>query len=147
MSKPSDITTALITLLKNSSYLTYVGQSQFLVGVRESITQFPCIILEPVSGLEKEHVYPVERITRRYAIMGYILVTNKDLQIVGNSAIKGIDDMENDIKLALDSDRTLGGKAIFVHIVDSKCDFVSYPVRDITITIDVDFQQTRGTRT
>jgi len=147
MSKPADVLNQIKTQLANYSGLSYVNDESIFLGVRESITIFPCIIIEPISISEQDNAYPNERLTMRVAVMGYINCTDKDKQIVGNSNDKGILDVENDVKLALDSDRTLGGNAIHLDIAETTYQFVEYPIRSFAINIDVLFQQTKGTRT
>lgn len=144
--KPALILTALKTQLQNSSTLSYITDGNIMLGVREGITMYPCIVIEPLELAEAEYAYTQERLTMSVAITGHIQVQNKDKQFVGDANTKGILDIENDIKLALDSDRTIGGTAIHMNVRGSVYDFVNYPVRSVTINVDILLEQTKGTR-
>jgi hypothetical protein len=144
--KPSLILNAIQDQLQASTNLSYVSDSNILLGVRERIPLFPCILIEPINLDETEFAYTKQRLTLSIAIMGYIQVTDMDKQFVGDANIKGILDIENDIKLALDSDRTLAGNAMHVIIRNSVYDFVNYPVRSVTINVDILLEQTKATR-
>lgn len=147
MSKQGDVLTALVTRLKNDSNLSYVNDELILQGVRESMTVYPLIIVEPLGTTEVEYAYPKQRLNMRVAIMCYIQTHDKDKQIVGDSNIKGVMDIANDVALALDGDRTLGGNAIHLDIVEYQYEFAEYPVRNVSLVADILFEQTVGTRT
>lgn len=144
--KPATILSAIQTQLQNSANLSYITDGNIMLGVRETIPRFPSIIIEPSELAETEYAYPKQRLTFSIAIIGYIEVMNNDKQFVGDATTKGILDLENDIKLALDSDRTLGGAAHHLNIRRSVYDFVNFPVRSVTINIDILLEQTMSTR-
>lgn len=116
------------------------------MGVRESITQFPCIVIEPSGMSEMDYVYPKQKLHFKITVVGFIHVTNKDKQIVGDTTDRGILDLENDVKKAISSDITLGGYAHKVAIQDTAYDFVEFPIRSFSISLDVMFEQTAATR-
>jgi len=146
MSKPSEILTALKAQLQNNSNLSYVNDAAILLGIRKELTIFPSIVIERISNSEANYVYPKKRLTMKVAIVCFIDVKDKDKQIVGDANVKGTMDIENDVKLALDSDLTLGGKAFKLEIIDSLDDFIDYPIRSVEIIVDIKYEQTKGTR-
>jgi len=147
MSKPASILSALLTQLRNSSDLNYVNDESILLGVRESISFFPCIILEPLALLESDEIHDRQELTFRIAVIGYIETTLKDKQIVGDANTKGILDFENDVKKAISSDLTMGGNAIHTQIVETRYEFVNFPVRSFAMDVEVWFRQTAAGRT
>lgn len=146
MSKPAEILFQLQTQLKNSSYLDYVDDNNIFLGARENITQFPCIVLEPLNIAEVDHVYPKQRLTLTVAVVGFISITNKDKQIVGDATERGVMDFENDVKKAICSDITLGGYSIDVDLTMTAYEFVEYPVRSFSINVSILFEQDSKTR-
>jgi len=145
MSKPADILSQLKTILENSSDLSYV--KNVFLGYREGIVQFPVIILEPVRIVESDGVYGRQDLRLSVAIIGFISVKNKDKQIVGDANYKGILDFENDVKKAISADRTLGGYAIHTTFIETRYEFVEYPVRGFAIDVEVRFRQDTKERT
>lgn len=146
MSKPSEILTQIKTQLQNSSDLSYVNNYEILLGVRSNMVNYPCIIIEPLGLLELDYVYLKQKLHFKIAVVGFIKVTNVDKQIVGDTTDKGILDLENDVKKALSSDITLGGYAIKLEIKETAYDFVEFPVRSFSLSIDVMFEQTSTVR-
>lgn len=148
MSKPQDILNQIITQLQGASCLSYVDDTFILKGRRQSINNFPAIVVVPSGAVEESYAYPLERIKYRFDILGFIKTHDKDAYITGNgSTIKGIMDIENDIKLALDSDRTLSGYAIHTDIIGSENDTVDSVVEVTIVSVEVLFQQTMNVRT
>lgn len=144
--KAATILSALITQLKANSNISYVTDGAILLGVREKVNIFPSIIVEPLSLEEKSFAYPLQRMALRVGIIGYIHVMNTEKQIVGDANTKGILDFENDVKLALDADRTIGGNANHLDIVDTSYDFVDFPYRSFTMSVEIFFEQVKSTR-
>jgi len=145
MSKPADVLNQLKTILENSSDLSYV--KNVFLGYREGITQFPVIILEPMRIVESDDIYGRQELRFSVAIIGFISVKDKERQIVGDANYKGILDFENDIKKAISADRTLGGYAIHTTFIETRYEFVEYPVRGLAIDIEVRFRQDTEART
>jgi hypothetical protein len=146
MSKPAEILTQLQTQLQGSADLSYVTDTNVFLGVRENITQFPCIVIEPLGMTELDYVYSKQKLHFRISVVGFIHVTNKDKQIVGDTTDVGILDLENDVKKAISSDITLGGYAIKTEIQETAYEFVEFPIRSFSINLDVMFEQTAATR-
>ena len=144
--KADSILSALITQLKNNSNISYVSDGAILLGVRKGITVYPTIIIEPESISELSFAYPMQRLVMKVAIIGYIHVLNTEKQIVGDTTTKGILNFENDVKLALDADRTIAGNANHLDIVDTSYDFVDFPYRSFTMNVEILFEQVKNTR-
>jgi hypothetical protein len=146
LSKPSEILSQLQDQLQASSYLSYVNDDNILLGTRDNIVQFPTIVIEPIGMKEIDNVYSTQRLFFNIAVVGFIHVMNKDKQIVGDATDKGILDLENDIKKAISSDITLGGYAIDTNLNTTAYEFVEYPIRSLSINLEILFQQTAATR-
>jgi len=148
MSKPADVLVALQEQLQGSANLSYVKDEQIFLGARDGITFFPAICIEREEMIEEEYAYPVARIKMVVQLIILIKTEQKQYQLVGDGAdVKGTLDIENDVKLAIDSSRTLGGAAIHVEVQDSVDGIVEYPVRSVNLRLSILFQQTRSVRT
>lgn len=145
--KLASILAALETQLQAATSLSYVNDTMIMQGFREGVVNFPCLFIEPIGNKEEDFAYPKERCTFRVALMGFLRVNDKDKQIVGDSNTKGIVDFENDIKLAIDDDRTIGGTCIHADIVESTYEYKEYPIRGVTVAVEFLFEQTKATRT
>lgn len=143
---PASIISAIKDKLEDNATLSgYI--KQFLLGVRENITLFPCIIIEFVGDRLIAESYPNEQRILTANITAYVQVLNKDKQIVGDTNTKGVADVENDIRKALSSDNTLGLTDVYdSRIVSSVHDFEQYPVRGFAINFEVHYRQNRTTR-
>lgn len=147
MSTPAGIVSALQTLLENDATLSaYV--EQVLLGSREagSITLFPTLIIEPLSDEETDLLYTQENNHLIVQAIGLIKVLDKEKQIVGDANTKGILDIANDVKKAIDADRTLSATAIKATIKTTSYR-VDFPLRYFTMNIDIMYRQTVGVRT
>lgn len=144
--KPSAIVTALISQLQNYSNLSYV--KQVLSGVREleSVTMYPSIIVDMTSDVESESVYNTYENHFIARIIGLIRVSDKDLQLVGDANTKGILDLLNDVKLAIDSDKTIGGNASH-SVIGTTESVVDFPIRQFVMEVDIWYSQVKGVRT
>jgi len=148
MSKPATVFDALMTRLQADSTLSgYV--KQFLEGEREidSVTQFPTLMVDYLGSSEEDDTYGVQRITMRAAIILVINVSAKEKQITGDTATRGALDYLNDIKKAIDGDRTLGGVAIHTAIREDNFTTVNFPVRALSVNLEILFEQTESVRT
>jgi len=144
---PASIVSAIKTLLANSTYLNYINDANIFLGFRESISIFPCIIIEPLGDTLTNEAMPNEYLILNVNITAYIQVHDKDKQIVGDTQTKGVLDVENDIKKALSSNSTLGlAEVIDTKIISSVHDFEQYPVRGFAINLEVHYKQNRTTR-
>lgn len=148
MSKPKDILNQIVTQLQADTDLSYVPDGLIFKGYREGVTTFPCIFVEPIASTEDDYVYPVERLRMRFEIYGLVSVNNVDLQWTGDGgSTKGVMDVENSIKLAIDADRTLGGNAIHTDIIGSEYRSTeAYPIKFVVVSIEVLFSQTLNVR-
>jgi len=139
MSTASSIMEKLKTQLEGNANLSYV--SGVFIGARESVTLFPALFIEPIRNEETSESLAYQRLTLTVAILGYVSVRNVDKQIVGDTKTRGIIDLENDIKKAVSSDRSLGGLAIDTRIRQSVYGRSEHPARSISIEIDIDYAQ------
>jgi hypothetical protein len=144
--KPAEILDQLQDQLKASAFLSYVDDTNILLGTRTDIKQFPVIVIEPLGIREADYTYPKQKLTMTVAVVGFINCTNKDKQIVGDTTDRGIVDFENDVKKAISSDITLAGCAIWAKPVSTAYDFVEYPVRSFSINLEILFEQVATTR-
>ena len=152
MSTPAEIISALQTQLKAAAvtggHLSYIDPLQILIGAREGLADFPAICIERESQEEKEFAYPQYDEMMKVVLIAIIKTEDKDQQLIGtDGTTKGTLDVENDIKLTIDSDKTLGGKAIDVNIEDTVDGIIEFPVRSINIRMTIWFRQTRAVRT
>jgi hypothetical protein len=127
--------------------LSYVNDANILLGVREALTMFPAILIEPISDELTGESIQYENRTLRVNVTAYIQVYDKDKQIVGDTNTKGVLDVENDIRKAISSDSTLGLSDTYdCRILSSIHDFEQYPVRGFGINLEVHYRQNRTTR-
>jgi len=149
MSTPKEVFNALREQLQASSDLAYVNDDLIFRGRREALTMFPSIALEVESITEQEYAYPVARILMVVQIIFLMKIDNKDAQLCGDDdeSVLGTLDSDNNLNLAIDSDRTLGGTAIHTEIQDSDHTIGDFPVRGFNKRISILFQQTRSVRT
>lgn len=148
MSKPSTVYDALVSQLRASSALSYIDDGLIFEGVRDHITMFPCLFVEPASSTEIDSdINSKVDITLQIKIVAFNRVEDVDRQIVGDTNIKGIFDLENDIKTAISSDRTLGGSALDAKVVGSDYSFDEWPIRSVEIEVEIRFRQIESTRT
>lgn len=146
MSTPATIITALKAQLEADTTLAAYVKA-YLLGVREEINEFPCLIIEPTSMLEDDDIHNYQEQTLVVAIMGYVKVNNPDKQIVGEGDIRGILDVENDVKKAISADITIGGTVAKASITESKYDFADYPIRSFVLNVELYFRQNLTART
>jgi hypothetical protein len=149
MSNTATILGKVQTQLRNSSYLSYVDNNFIFLGVRDNITNFPCIVIEPDSNDESDLIYGKQSMVFRVIVTAHIQVFDKDKQLQGDTVNKGILDLENDIKKAISADRTLGitGSYVFARITATTYEFVEYPIRSVAILLEIEFRQNTTTRT
>lgn len=146
MSNPAAIITALKDQLTDDATLSEYVKSIFL-GVREGIAQFPAIVIEPVGMDEDDDIRDHQELYFTVAVMAYVNVKDADKQIVGDSDVKGILDVENEVKKAISSDKTLGGLVANLEIKETRYDVVDYPVRAFSINVIIYFRQNLTSRT
>jgi len=144
MSAVGEVMLALANRLRGAESLSYV-KAVFL-GQRESITAFPVIVLEPAKVREEEDVYNRAEVFLDVLVMGFVNVANKDEQIVGMGRVVGVLDLLDDVKKAIDEDRTLGGRVIHCFIGETRLGVVEYPVRGFELDVSIRFRQRVGDR-
>lgn len=148
MSKPKDILNQIVAQLQADADLSYIPDGLIFKGYREGVTTFPCLFVEPIASTEDDYAYPTQRLRGRFEIYGLVSVNNVDLQLTGDGgSTKGVMDVEEGIKLAIDADRTLGGLAHHVDIVGSEYRSTeAYPIKFVVVSIEVLFSQTLNVR-
>lgn len=140
----------LVSLFTDAATLNYV--KQVLIGRRESITNVPVLIIEPVRTVEyAEFLGDVQSIKMEVDIIGIVQVYDKDKQIVGDAETKGIFDFENDVKNVLDSkyqyeDANSVKQAVDSVITETTYNFSQYPYRGFNIRLEIKIRQTRASR-
>jgi hypothetical protein len=146
MSTQEDVFSGLKTLLENDATLkTYV--KTVWDGVKNSVPNFPMIVLEPLNKSESDDVYDRQEIRLQVAVVGYIECLDVDKQIIGDTNTKGIFNFENDLIKAISADRTLGGYAIHTYLKNTKYEFVEYPIRSFSLECEILFRQGSTSRT
>jgi hypothetical protein len=145
---PASILTALKSILESSQYLTgYVPSGNVFLGVREGITIFPCLVVEPVGDRLLDENFANEGRALGINIYFYTQVYDKEKQIVGDTNTKGVLDIENDIRKAISADITLGLAEVYdTRILSSVQDINQFPIRGFVINIEVHYKQNRLTR-
>lgn len=142
-----EILTALVSQLKNSSSVSSVGDTNILLGKRSNITEYPVIVIEPGLSRKLNDTFPEETWSLRVNVAAGIHHFDESKQIVGDSNIDGIMDLENDVRKALSEDYTLGGKCLNLSILESSPDDGSdFPIRGFLMVIEILFKQNRTTR-
>lgn len=145
MSEPKTILSAIKTALTDAASLSYV--KQVILGVRENITRFPTIVLEPLAIEETDEIYDRQELRIRVGILGFIHAANSDKQIIGDDNYTGILDLENDIKKVISSNATWSGNAIHTRIIETRFDFAEFPRRGFSMEIEVLLRQHATDRT
>ena len=145
---PASILSAVQDALQNSADLSYINDADILLGVREGITTFPCVVIEVVGDRVVEESFQYEERAIGINIIGYIQVYDKDKQIVGDTNTKGVLDIENDIRKAISADITLGLADVYdTRLLTTVQDIDQYPIRGFAINIECHYRQSRLTRT
>ena len=144
---PASIVTALQNILKNSSYLSYIDDGSIFLGVREGVTNFPCMVIEVVGDRLLDETNPYEGRALGINILLYIQVYDKEKQIVGDTNTKGVLDIENDIRKAISADIKLGLADIYdTRILSTVQDIIQFPIRGFAVNLEVHYRQDRLTR-
>lgn len=147
MPTPDTIFDALHSQIVAASGLSYV--KKVFKGIRSNISddQRPCIILE-ISNNGNIGEFLANRVCNvkmGVSIIAQIICYDQDVQIVGNNAYKGILDIENDIRKAIDDDIQLSSNAILVEhgVAEYDVEFTqTYPYRSVLIPVTVQYRQT-----
>lgn len=142
---PSDALDALRDTLVADTTLSAYVKAVFL-GVRDRISVFPSIVLEPLTILESNESFERNDCRMSVAIIGYTQEMDATKQIVGDVTHKGILEFANDIKKAVCADPTLGGKTMDVVCPETHFEFVNYPIRSVTVGVELLFRQNSKTR-
>lgn len=142
MSKERDIILGIRDLLRQN--INYV--KDVFVGVRESITNFPCLAIEVNRIREEENICGKVELFTDLFIYGFVRESDKDELLIGSGGRKGIVDLLEDVKNALDVDRTIGGEVIHLSIGEARFGVVDYPVRGFELDVSVRYRVNKGGR-
>jgi hypothetical protein len=119
---------------RTSGSLNYV--KKIYQGVREDITNFPVIILEPDMEREEQHTVPYHKRCFFSILITYFdEVVNRNEQIVSPTG-KGVLDALVDIKNALSKYPNLDGVCQKFEFVSTRFIFENYPFRGFEITLE-----------
>lgn len=144
---PSDAYNAIVTQIKNSTNLLYIKDNNIFKGYRESIVTYPCLYIEPdVTEESESDINGKVDIRFTVVIVGIVKSQDSDKQITGDENVKGILDLENDIKKAVMEDTTLSSNVLDVNIQTSGYDFNEWPLRTVEIRASLYFRQNRVNR-
>lgn len=154
MSTTKAILQEIQTVLKADATLkTYVGDRIHL-GIRRNVADlnFPVIFLEPDVIAEVYPAFPKVDGNLSILIAAYTRSIDLDSQLIGDVNYKGVLDLEKDIKLALGlTYPTLNGTVIEFTFPRTEFgvreDLSSFPVRGITIQVDLHYRTQIDTRT
>lgn len=139
----------VVSILENDdTNLNYI--KQVYKGYRDNIPEsmFPCIMVEVDNAPEDGNTMPNDVMVQfGITIYGVIKVMDKDKQIIGDESIKGILDVNKDIKKSLGAYPTLDGECITYSFPDTRFDFSSYPFRSAEIDVQILLSQSFETRT
>jgi hypothetical protein len=145
---PASIVDKIKEKLQDSSFLSYIDDADIMLGVRENVTKFPCLVIEVVGDRLLEETYPYEERALGINIIGYIQVFDKDKQIVGDTNTKGVLDIDNDIRKVISADTTLGLADVYdTKLIAIVQDIEQYPIRGFAVNIEIHYRQNRVTRT
>jgi len=130
--------------LRNSEKLSYV--KKVYEGWRTGLTSdhTPCIIVEvgPISEKGSTVYKGLVRFTIQLEIIALAVVRDKNKQILGDDAHKGILDFIEDIRNTLINDYTLNNLVENIHFPSiSPGDYISYPLRSVSLLLSVDFRR------
>lgn len=146
--KLEDIWNKIKSILKEDTVLSPYIKVVYS-GTRDNIptNMFPCIIMEPTNAPEEAVTMPHNtEINFTLTIFGYIKIYDVDKQIVGDTTIRGILDLNFDIKKALGAHIDLDGKCLYFSFPDTRFDFSSYPFRGVEIDMKITLRQSFVTR-
>lgn len=130
------------TVLKTYIKVVYAGTRDNI-----PLNNFPCIILEPINAPEQSITMPHNtEITFTLTIFGYIKIFDIDKQIVGDVTLKGILDLDFDIKKALGAYLDLDSTCLYFSFPDTRFDFSSFPFRGVEIDVRITLRQDFVTR-
>ena len=108
--------------------------------------EFPCIFIEPISTEEVDNGFACQDVTFNVAVVGVIETTDEDAQIIGDTDDKGMLDIENDIKKAVCSDRTVGNTAYYCVVLRTNYSEKELNIRKCQIDVQIKFKQNASTR-
>jgi hypothetical protein len=135
-----EIKNKLIDTLKDYQPLfDYVG-GNFIEGWRESLVDFPCVVVRLVSRSEADLTYSRQECSVRFIVAGLYKEMDKD------GVYDSLFDFENLILKALGTDRRLGGLVEHVEILNTLYESETFPVRNFAIEVNIRYTQNSSVR-
>jgi hypothetical protein len=149
MSNPNDILLQIQTQLKASSNLSYVDDNKIFLGIRSNFDDYPIICIEPILLTDLHgDVTLVQYLKMKVALLAYVSIDTGDQdESIADTSLDSMLKLENDIKIALDNDITLGGLVYDLNYTQSTYDISNYPLRGVQMEIELSFKQLSKTRT
>lgn len=147
MAKPAAVILALQTLLRESATLSYIDDTNIVLGMREKIVHWPFICIEPIrmedaDKDESRSVYDTDNIDFHVEIIAFARQLGDKDDLIADSTETGILKLENDIKTAIDADRTIATTAIHTWFFETLYGVWDYPVRAASIEILIRIRET-----
>ena len=118
------------TLENNPALSKYVKKVHELVRYDLTPESFPCIMLQPVSDFTVEtDMNTFKRLYLNINIFAYAHynITDFNRSVVGDNIIKGVFDINNDIRACLQSSNTLGGIVYDVRLEETSYAEAEFP--------------------
>lgn len=138
MAKSSEVIKALQQVLQESAYLTDIQDDNIVIGIREQVLGFPCVMIAWNSMNESGDVYGLQRITLNCTVRLGVQSEDKDCS-------EEQLDLLNNLYKALSQDVTLGGKVIEVSI-GTTTNIEEFPQRYADIGVSILYEQYAVTR-
>ena len=147
MSREEVVWAQISSILKADTDLSYI--QAVYEGWRENVIDnlFPCIYLEPESSSEEPYTVPNRhRIIFTVRIIAEISVIDPDKQIIGDTSIKGIIDVANDIKSVLMKTPNLNATCQKFNFSNTAYQFKNFPFRQADILMNIELITTGAPR-
>lgn len=133
----------VINILENdNTNLDYI--QKVYKGYRDNVPEsmFPCILVDVVNAPEESATMPQRnQINFTLEIIGVIKVFDVDKQIIGDDSIKGVLDVNEDIKKSLGAYSDLDGECLYFTFPDTRFSYNSFPFRQVEIDMQVTLRQ------
>jgi hypothetical protein len=138
---PESIFNKVQDILQDSSYLAEIVDGNIFLGARESISMFPCIVIESNGDRLLDESFQNEGRVLGVNIIFYMRDYNKETQITEEWRIANL------IRKAISADITLGLADVYdTRFLSEVTDLNQYPIRGHAINIEIHYKQNRLTR-
>jgi hypothetical protein len=147
MSREETVWAEIVSILRNDPALSYI--QQVYEGWRDNAVEslFPCIYLEPEATTEEPYSVPNRhKLTFTLRIIAESSIIDADKQIIGDTAIKGVIDIANDIKSVLWKTPNLNLKCQRFNFSNTTYSFKNFPLRQVDILMNIELITTGAPR-